>query len=1073
MNLKIYTTLLTIILFPFYLSSQEDRLSSDIISPSPEAASLAKSLNYPMNNNTGVPNITIPLYEAHFGDITIPISVSYHAAGFKINEQSPVTGLGWSLSTDLQITREVRGRDDLSRDGYYFNTYCKVSNYTYTDLDKIGMNSNSIDTQPDKFYYKLLGKSGEFYFCKSPSGIQAIPFPYNGVKIDLLKKEEIVKAFQITDTDGTIYVFGGSENLTELNSPYGGGDALTYHSSYKCLEIIPANRSDTIHFSYKHLSDKISYTGTESIDLYEYDSKPIASGLTSRGIQFPSDIRKKLAVRDTTYKSLLENFDLVELSVPRCFYNVLGNSSKLSMIEYERDKGQWITSEYVAEFSAGDPKRRQTRLGLASIHSKYGTVSFSYHKKIHPSFGGCLNDQLDRIEIRNCLNQVIKNIRFCQSSKGEVEQFEIEYPYAPLRTSLTWYLDSLIIQGERTDTEPEIYMFNYCKRQAISNHDKGCNAWGGMNSSTCDRLRGYNDIRVPVTDVTTTYYRSRSQYDYDSNFRYSFGTDVEPEYHPMNAVEIGFQDIGILECIVYPTGGYSEFNFEMNRTIYPEDPYGYAAFVGGLRVQSINHYDEDGNFVSGKEYEYEESDVGLSLPAIANMGKQFVSTYGIPKKVMYIQPEDIPTNGMKRALYRPTEKKTTFLPNSVFDLIYSSGAPVFYKKITETQFGKDREPFGRIEYNYYNPNSFGYNITPRVFETSLKMPTESWRLGPLQKEIIYKYESGKYKPVNSKEYHYESSYTNHRVYYRFAYATWEIVVNNEVNDGLLGLIKPNDEDAVHDFGGALLTGNLLKRKCTEKQYIEGDTLISITNYDYDPYGQVVKAVTTYENGETITKENVFPTNFYGTDPVVTSMKNRNMLAVPIRQTEYWNKYIHFGQINIYSAQNPGLVECIYTTSNTSSQAEGQTRAVSIPTEYYQEEKYTYNYYNRVSGVTTYNKPSVVYIWGYKGCYPIAEIVNATEEEVRNAIGHDITKPLNPYTENLILTSDYLRKYLPNSQVTTYTYLPLVGIKTKTDPRGVTTYYEYDKAGRLRTIKDANGHIIESYEYHYLTNKVQP
>ena len=78
---------------------------------------------------------------------------------------------------------------------------------------------------------------------------------------------------------------------------------------------------------------------------------------------------------------------------------------------------------------------------------------------------------------------------------------------------------------------------------------------------------------------------------------------------------------------LYPTGGYSEFNFEMNRTIYPEDPYGYAAFVGGLRVQSINHYDEDGNFVSGKEYEYEESDVGLSLPAIANMGKQFVSTY--------------------------------------------------------------------------------------------------------------------------------------------------------------------------------------------------------------------------------------------------------------------------------------------------------------------------------------------------------------------------------------------------------------------------------------------------------------
>lgn len=107
------------------------------------------------------------------------------------------------------------------------------------------------------------------------------------MKIDLLKKEEIVKAFQITDTDGTIYVFGGSENLTELNSPYGGGDALTYHSSYKCLEIIPANRSDAIHFSYKHLSDKIFYAGRESNHYhcsYTYDKQGNITSLTRNGL---------------------------------------------------------------------------------------------------------------------------------------------------------------------------------------------------------------------------------------------------------------------------------------------------------------------------------------------------------------------------------------------------------------------------------------------------------------------------------------------------------------------------------------------------------------------------------------------------------------------------------------------------------------------------------------------------------------------------------------------------------------------------------------------------------------------
>ena len=72
---------------------------------SPEATALTKMVNNPVNFFTGIPDISIPLYEIKAGGLTLPITLQYHAGGFKINEKSTRTGLGWNLSCDLQITK--------------------------------------------------------------------------------------------------------------------------------------------------------------------------------------------------------------------------------------------------------------------------------------------------------------------------------------------------------------------------------------------------------------------------------------------------------------------------------------------------------------------------------------------------------------------------------------------------------------------------------------------------------------------------------------------------------------------------------------------------------------------------------------------------------------------------------------------------------------------------------------------------------------------------------------------------------------------------------------------------------
>mgnify|MGYP001176797299 FL=1 len=81
----------------------------------------------------------------------------------------------------------------------------------------------------------------------------------------------------------------------------------------------------------------------------------------------------------------------------------------------------------------------------------------------------------------------------------------------------------------------------------------------------------------------------------------------------------------------------------------------------------------------------------------------------------------------------------------------------------------------------------------------------------------------------------------------------------------------------------------------------------------------------------------------------------------------------------------------------------------------------------------------------------------------------------PYVNNMTLTDgkgiDEIRVYPQGAQLTTYTYKPLVGITSKTDPRGITEYYEYDSFGRLSAVKDFSGHIIKTYCYNYAGQEI--
>ncbi|HEY1202488.1 MAG TPA: hypothetical protein VGE79_15970, partial [Niastella sp.] len=70
------------------LSSYAQSTLPKIIAPSPEAAALFRFLDYPVNYATGVPDISVPLYEVKCGSLSLPVSISYHAAGRRVTDQT-------------------------------------------------------------------------------------------------------------------------------------------------------------------------------------------------------------------------------------------------------------------------------------------------------------------------------------------------------------------------------------------------------------------------------------------------------------------------------------------------------------------------------------------------------------------------------------------------------------------------------------------------------------------------------------------------------------------------------------------------------------------------------------------------------------------------------------------------------------------------------------------------------------------------------------------------------------------------------------------------------------------------
>ena len=274
-----------------HLSAGNDLSMTKTIPSSPEAASLGKFGDIPVNNYTGIPSISIPIHKVTSGDLSLPISLSYHAGGIKVEEVASWVGLGWSLNAGGVITRSIRGiadeRDNLTPYGHYR----EVFDFIQSDVDESvkhdiyrNVESGLVDLESDIYYFNFAGYSGKFYMDADPANpSQLIPvlIPKGAFKItyDENYNDEIYR-WTITTPDGVRYVFGrsldSSRNGIEKNESYsvcqndvgpynpGFSDELT--SSWFLIEVV-SPRNFRIDLYYEDNNYRFRTFGNENTKL--------------------------------------------------------------------------------------------------------------------------------------------------------------------------------------------------------------------------------------------------------------------------------------------------------------------------------------------------------------------------------------------------------------------------------------------------------------------------------------------------------------------------------------------------------------------------------------------------------------------------------------------------------------------------------------------------------------------------------------------------------------------------------------------------------------------------------------
>lgn len=1063
---------------------------------SPAAATFSKIVNYPMNSNTGLPNIAIPLHEINIGGMKIPVTLQYHSGGFKIGEKSTNVGLGWSLSTDLQITRSINGMDDFAQNGYASNTkmeprkandpadvYYVAPLETTTASDSYSYAAGLLDGKPDKFSYKLLDRAGSFYMVNNGGLISYVPVPYDNVKIAFNQNQ-----FVITDVDGSIYYFGtagvgsndtasqaiqGNEESGSINYATGSCSNCSV-TTWKCMKIVNPTATDQITFTYAPISISTSTSTTDFAEYFDHNTdnnNPVCNYWL-----FPNSATISPL---TTYSALLADVPVQNLPTPNYIEYKDSYGTLFHMLWANPSNNNQLSDRTFTYNIANAPQRESAvsiaGVTLSSINFRGGSILFNG------------TDQLNTVVIEN-QGQEVKTIHFYNSYQVP-NNMTIAKSYNGLRFKGTLYLDSITITSGANEYED--YAFLYKTKFCFGSHLKGHDAWGYVNAKTMEIAADipYQPSYPPESISENIYGPNCTTYAATVNL--NGNGDEFPDEELMQS--------GILSTIVYPTGGNANFDWEANRYSYSstdaDGPSHRLLLGGGLRLEKISYYDGINLYtpVSQQYYTYGNLEDGegtlLSPPVIKNVdGSLVYGNYSFTQEYYYgISSTQLTAGSLVSqempGFYQPCASnnciyltnridKTTYLPNSALDLTYAGGSPIYYNKITEYNLDNGRQT-GKTVYTYYPYNYVSISqVTPRnvgvVAGTDQPLLRESWYLGNLQSEAYFKYvaSTGSYAMVHQSNYQWTSYLAPlwPRVIYSFLHNVYNITEPGSSTSYSMYFNTPyatgayliNTPNFIFSEEGIPIGKMLLSKKTDQWMDDAGDTISNVFQYSYNSMNEVsgIANINADSKGTTKTETLTYPYD-YPSDTVYQHMVARNILS-PVIEDVITN---NTRELSRRKTRYAFLNSWFYAPDTSYSSYNGHPLEVETSFD-------AYDNFGNILGMTGRDGVPKSYFWGYGFRYPVAEVKGMNYTAALNQSGLNLTTLNNPSSDAQLMTELSKLRTLSGTPtlVKSFTYKPLVGVSSSTDPGGLSSYFDYDGLGRLLDERDKDQNVISKYTY---------
>ncbi|UOB17669.1 hypothetical protein [Abyssalbus ytuae] len=536
---------------------------------SPEVSELGRYGAIPVNKYTGLINMRIPLYEIDFDGLKIPVTLSYHSGGIRVNQEATWVGLGWNLQANPVISRTINGFDDLkthsinagfiyqSREAQYPQG---VSQAFLTEQDASEIygsyipGSKPFDLEPDLFEVNLFGFNYKFRLQKlqpESSYIQAIVLNNNNVDIIY---NDADKSFEITDERGFKFYFSTKDYSTTFSSEPYWAETIPQTVEEYALDEIPHHHLHNVKHTITAWSlDRIKSPFNNEIN-FNYQE----------GIHFTfPDFHKSLRIREQEYRS-------------DTFWDITNNSSEVVSASTTGIENHYLTS-ITGDFG-------KIEFNLSTRKDLFNVAAFSelleYNNWFFILEGGQitstspdLSRKLEAINVVSSTGKNIKNISF------EYSYFNNHKLNSPNKTRyLRLKLDKLHMNEKN-------YSFYYDTPNGLPEKDtKSRDFWDFYNGVN-------NTKRVPSFNRFYYTHRNGNEYPYTSN-------DLNEIFVNYNGAirksDFNYGKIGMLTKVVYPTGGYSEFEYEGNRAlIEAPQPYQIIETHPDGQIKKTNLNDEE------------------------------------------------------------------------------------------------------------------------------------------------------------------------------------------------------------------------------------------------------------------------------------------------------------------------------------------------------------------------------------------------------------------------------------------------------------------------------------------------